>query len=145
MVYNTWNVSVRRMLRLDRRTHLHLIEPLSGMQHVKKTIFKAFMSFTRKLESSAKTSIREVYATVKDDCRSVTGANLRRVTIECAVNPSRPYSEVSVEKKQFFPIPPDSQWKISMVKELIEMRDNDDDIVWNKKEISDTLEYLCTS
>ena len=82
---------------------------------------------------------------MKDDCRSVTGSNLRRVTIECAVNPSRPYSEFSIEKKQFFPIPPDSQWKISMVKELIEMRDNDDDIVWNKKEISDTLEYLCTS
>ena len=145
MVYNTWNVSIRRMLRLDRRTHRHLIKPLSGMQHVKKTIYKAFMSFTRKLESSPKTSVREVYATVKDDCRSVTGANLRRITIECALDPSRPFSEVSIEKKQFFPIPPESQWKISLVQELMEMRDSGEGTAWNKEEINETLEYLCTS
>ena len=41
MVYNSWSVSIRRMLRLDRRTHRHFIKPLSGMAHVKKTIFKA--------------------------------------------------------------------------------------------------------
>ena len=144
MVYNTWSVSIRRMLRLDRKTHRYFIEPLSGMEHAKKTLFKAFLSFTRKLESSPKTPVRDVYAAVKSDCRSVTGANLRSISVECAADPSRPFSEISMEKHQFFPIPPDEQWKVSMVQELIEMRDENENI-WGKEEIDDTLEYLCTS
>ena len=144
MVYNTWNVSIRRMLRLDRRTHRYLIEPLSGMEHLKKTVFKAFMSFSRKLEASPKAAVREVYSIVKNDCRSVTGANIWNVNRECTVDPSRPFSEVSVQNKQFFPVPFDAEWKISLIKELIDMRD-DEDSTWSKEEIDDTLEYLCTS
>ena len=133
------------MLRLDRRTHRYMIEPLSGMQHLKKNIYKAFMSFSRKLEASPKASVREVYAAVKDDCRSVTGANLRRISIECAVDPSRPFSEISIEKTQFFPIPSDAEWKISLAQELMEMRDDNDGTIWDKEEIDETLQYLCTS
>ena len=145
MAYNTWSVSIRRMLRLDRKTHRHLIEPLSGMEHLKKTVFKAFMSFTRKLEASPKSAVREVYAVVKNDCRSVTGANLRNINRECVADPSRPFAEVSVQKKQFFPIPPDAEWKISLIQELIDMRDDEEDSTWSKEEVNDTLEYLCTS
>ena len=145
MVYNTWSVSIRKMLRLDRRTHRYMIEPLSGMQHLKKNIYKAFMSFSRKLEASPKASVREVYAAVKDDCRSVTGANLRRISIECAVDPSRPFSEISIEKTQFFPIPSDAEWKIPLAQELMEMRDDNDSTIWDKEEIDETLQYLCTS
>ena len=145
MVYNTWSVSIRRMLRLDRRTHRYLIEPLSGMEHLKKSVFKAFMSFTEKLQSSPKAAVREVYAVVKNDCRSVTGGNLRNIILECIVDPSRPYSDVSIQKKQFFPIPPDAEWKISLIKDLMEMRDCGGDSMWNKEEINDALEYLCTS
>ena len=145
MVYNTWSVSIRRMLRLDRRTHRYLIEPLSGMEHLKKSVFKAFMSFTEKLQSSPKGAVREVYAVVKNDCRSVTGANLRNIILECIVDPSRLYSDVSIQKKQFFPIPPDAEWKISLIKDLMEMRDCGGDSMWNKEEINDALEYLCTS
>ena len=145
MVYNTWSVSIRRMLRLDRRTHRYLIEPLSGMEHLKKTVFRAFTSFTRKLETSPKAAVREVYAVVKNDCRSVTGANLRNINIECMVDPSRPYSDVSVQKKQFFPTPPDAEWRISLIQDLIDMRDRGGDSTWKKEEINDALEYLCTS
>ena len=103
------------------------------------------LSFTRKLETSPKAAVREIYAIVKNDCRSVTGANLRNINLECMVDPSRPYSDVSVQKKQFFPTPPDAEWKISLIQDLIDMRDGGGDSTWNKEEINDALEYLCTS
>ena len=61
MVYNTWNASIRRMLRVDRKTHRFLIEPLSGMQHVKRSIFKEFVSLTEKLSKSPKEAVRNVF------------------------------------------------------------------------------------
>ena len=145
MVFNTWNVSIRRMLRLDRKTHRYLIEPLSGMEHLKKTMFKAFMSFTKKLDGSPKAAVRDVYNIVKNDCRSVTGANVRNISLDCAMDPSRPFSEVSVLKKQFFPAPPDAGWKISMIQDLIKMRDDEGDTTLSREEINDALEYMCTS
>ena len=73
------------------------------------------------------------------------GQNMRNINWECVVDPSRPFAEVSVQEKQFFPIPPDVEWKISLIQELIDMRDDDEDSTWSKEEVNDTLEYLCTS
>ena len=33
MFFNSWSASIRKMYRIDRRTHRYLIEPVSGMQH----------------------------------------------------------------------------------------------------------------
>ena len=61
------------------------------------------------------------------------------------MDPSRPFSEVSVLKKQFFPAPPDAEWKISMIQDLINMRDDEGDTTLSREEINDALEYMCTS
>ena len=86
MVFNTWNTSIRRMLRIDRRTHRCLIEPLSGTQHVKRSIFKAFISFVNKLQYSPKEVVRDVFQLIKGDCRSITGSNIRNINLDCAVD-----------------------------------------------------------
>ena len=59
-IFNAWNVSIRRMLRVDRKTHRFLIEPLSGTRHVKRSIFKAFVSFVERLQHSPKEVDRNV-------------------------------------------------------------------------------------
>ena len=61
MVCNTWNVSIRKMLRIDRKSHRYLIEPLSGIKHLKRTLLEAFMNFTKKLSNSPKKAVKNVY------------------------------------------------------------------------------------
>ena len=145
MVFNTWNTSIRRMLRIDRRTHRCLIEPLSGTQHVKRSIFKAFISFVNKLQYSPKEVVRDVFQLIKGDCRSITGSNIRNINLDCAVDQVHPFAEVNIEKKDFFPAPADSAWRVSLIQELINIRDGDSNATgWTKEEVKDTLEYLCT-
>ena len=33
-IYNTWNTSIRKMFRLDRRSHRYLIELISNLKHI---------------------------------------------------------------------------------------------------------------
>ena len=146
MVYNTWNVSIRRMLRVDRKTHRYLIEPLSGIEHMKRMFFKSFTSFTRKLSSSPKKAVRNVFELIRNDCRSITGSNIRNIKIDCTANPIRPFSEIDIEKKTFFPAPSEAVWKIPLIQDLIDMRDGEKhDAGWTKEDINFTLEYLCTA
>ncbi len=146
MVYNTWSVSIRRMLRIDRKSHRYLIEPLSRMKHLKRMILEAFMTFTKKLSSSPKSSIRNVFELVQKDCRSVTGSNLRNITLECSSDLHRPFSTIEIKEKDFFPTPQDAAWKVPLIRELIEMRDDlRDKAGWKKEDIISTLQHLCTS
>ena len=143
--FNAWNVSIRRMLRIDRKTHRFLIEPLSGTRHVKRSIFKAFVSFVEKLQHSPKEVVRNVFQLIKEDCRSTTGSNIRNINLDCAVVQVHPFAKIDIEKKDFFPAPADSGWKVPLIRELINMRDGDCNTSgWTKEEMDFALEYLCT-
>ena len=145
MIFNAWNVSIRRMLRVDRKTHRFLIEPLSGIQHMKRSILKAFISFVNKLQHSPKDVVRDVFHLIKEDCRSTTGSNIRNINRDCAVDQVHPFAEVNIEKKDFFPAPADSAWKVPLILELINMRDGESNVTgWTKEEMNFALEYLCT-
>ena len=52
MVYNTWSVSTRLMLRIDRKSHRYLIEPLSEIPHLRRSLLLGFNSFVQKLQNS---------------------------------------------------------------------------------------------
>ena len=122
-----------------------MFEPLSGIQHVKRSIFKAFISFVNKLHYSPKEVVRDVFQLIKGDCRSITGSNLRNINIDCAADRVHPFAEVNIEKKDFFPAPAHSEWRVSLIRELINMRDGDSNATgWTKEEMNDALEYLCT-
>ena len=145
MVFNTWNVSIRKMLRINQKTHRYLIEPLSEIKHLTRMMLGAFTSFTTKLSNSPKNVVRNVYELIRTDCRSITGSNTRNINLDCAIDEHRPFSGINIEKKEFYPIPPDAAWTIPLIQELIEMRDGlRDSANWTKEDIESTLTYLCT-
>ena len=105
----------------------------------------AFTSFTTKLSNSPKNVVRNVYELIRTDCRSITGSNTRNINLDCAIDEHRPFSGINIEKKEFYPIPPDAAWTIPLIQELIEMRDGlRDSANWTKEDIESTLTYLCT-
>ena len=82
-MYNTWNVSIRKMFRLDRKTHRYFIEPVSEIKHLKTSLLKRFIKFTKKLSITRKQATRNVFYIIANDCQSVTGKNLRCIMQEC--------------------------------------------------------------
>ena len=128
------------MLRIDRKSHRYLIEPLSEIPHLRRSLLLGFNSFVQKLQNSPKKAVRSVFDVIKDDCRSITGSN---ITLECRVNPHQPFSDIAIKKAVFFQSPDNAAWIISV---LLEARDGKNEIVgWTKEEINNAIEYLCIS
>ena len=146
MLYNTWSVSVRKMFRVDRKTHRYLIEPISRMQHIKSALRSRFIGFMKRLASSRKSVLRHAFKVFSKDCRSTTGANVRNILLESGALLFEQLSMSDIKRIEFHPTPAEEQWRISVINDLIDIRDGmDDDIGWTKDDINETLEYLCTT
>ena len=70
---STWNVSIRLMMNLPRETHRRLIEPLSGIKHIKFTLLKRFLSFLQQIKKSTKNAAKFLLDSIYLDTRSITG------------------------------------------------------------------------
>ena len=77
----SWNVSVRRMLRFPFNSHRYFLEPVSETKHVIFSMYARFINFVEKLKTCKKSIIRNLLRTVKADCRSTTGHNLRKIML----------------------------------------------------------------
>ena len=146
MLYNTWSTSIRKIFDLDRKTHRYLIEPISGMEHLKCAIQKRFITFTKKLEKSPKSVVRQVYQIVGKDCRSSTGENIRQIMLDCGSAPVTGPMREDITRIGFEALPTGEEWRIGMINELIDTRDGVTDINgWSTKEIEEMLVFLCTT
>ena len=144
MMFNTWSTWMRKMYRLDRRSHRYLLEPISEMEHLKCAVVKRFLSFTEKLVNAPKEAVRNIYNVLGSDCRSTTGANKRRISLEYDADPvKRPsHSDIAV----FMTTPEGEERRSGIVKELIQIRDGQISLIgWTDEEVHETLTYLCVS
>ena len=146
MFYNTWNKSVRLMFDLSLRTHRYFLEPLAGTKHLKTILAKRFLSFIQQIEKSPKLLPNLLLQTIKHDCRSSTGSNLRNIlllTDKEDVSKLAPHDAYQI---QFEQVKDDDKWKVDMVLELIDVRWNEAKIEnLSVYEIEEILEYICTS
>ena len=142
-IYNTWSTSVRKMFRLDRTTHRYFIEPISKMPHIKISFMKRFTTFTDNISRSEKISMRNMFNTIKKDCRSITGRNMRMISKYC----NKLIVNVKEVSKQYYtPVPIHELWRVKLLEELLDIRDNKDDLEdFSKEEILDFIQYLCTT
>ena len=137
MIENTWNVSIRKMMNLDRQTHRYMVEPSSDVRHIKFVFLKRFLKFTEKLEKSVKHPVRVLFNAVKQDCRSTTGSNLRRIM---HLVKRTKVSKVKKKGKE------GDEWRLTIMKELLsvyrkELKVED----FDKCEFTEILDHICTT
>ena len=133
---------MRKIFRLDRTTHKYLIEPISRMRHLKMSLMKRTEKFINSLSNSRKRALRNVSQILVNDCRSTIGRNQRLIRL----------SETSRREvvngliTQFEPIPIEETWRLSVINDMLEVR-NDQSCIpfWNKDEIDSLLYHACTS
>ena len=146
MVFNTWSVSMRKLFRLDRMSHRYLIEPISEMPHIRQALIRRFVGFVDQLSSSKKEVLRNAFESLKADCRSTTGANIRNIMLECNADLLKPPSADEVKNLKFQPVPSGEEWRIDVIKHLLKIRDNGmEDAALNNDELTTMLEHLCTT
>ena len=142
----TWNVSVRQTFGLPRETHKSLIEPVSNSLHLKKLLMMRFISFLNQIESSKKQVPKELLKMIKYDTRSVTGKNVRRITLLAGRELFSEVRKDDIIKVPYFGIEEKEKWRIDIINEIIEIRNNDIEVPgFNTDELSEILNYACTS
>ena len=143
---NTWNVSMRLMLDLPRETNRRLIEPLSGVKHVKFIMLKRFLSFIEQIRKSHKKATNSLLESILHDARSITGSNLRNILLMTEKSNVRDLLPHDVDKMEYHPLPEGEKWKISIIQEIIENKNGNLNINnLSDDELENTLEFLCVS
>ena len=146
MLYNSWNKSVRLMSKVPLQTHRYFLEHLSGTRHLKITLIKRFLSFIAQLENSPKILPNILLQTIRRDCRSTTGSNLRNILMMTSKDDILELAPFETTLMLYEPVAPENRWRIPLIKELIDIKWNESTIEnLSYSEIEDIIVDICTS
>ena len=146
MMENTYNVSVRLCYNLPRTTHRNLIEAVSETPHLRSVLIQRFLSFIDQVKNCPKEVAKTLLSVIEHDVRSVTGSNLRHIMKICEKDSFRDLSPNDAKSIKYHPLPDDQLWKADMIKEIVEVRSNNFEIVgFSHSDLNTIMDYLCTS
>ena len=143
---STWNKSVKLMMDLPLSTHRRLIEPLSGYTHISTVLIKRFLSFVSQIRKSGKTVTKQLLENMKNDVRSTTGHNLRKILLNT--------NKISVEELnisdytfvRYHPLSKEEGWKVILIKELFDLRVGNLEVDnLSSEETEEIISLVCTS
>ena len=104
------------------------------------------MNFTEGLSNCSKLCARNAFYTLKQDCRSIIGRNMRSIMIYCGKLGIGEATTKDILNVDYQPVPIEEIWRIKFVEELLEIRENNYDLPdWNKQEVDDFIQDLCTT
>ena len=121
---NSWNVNLRVIFDLNWATPNYIVESLSNVKNCKQMVYKRYVKFLASLESNRREELRSLLHLVKDNCRSVTGGNIRKVQLDSniRIDPGVTNGQV-FNNYQVYQIPEEQEWRIPLLVSLLELRD----------------------
>ena len=144
-LYKSWNVCIRILFNLPRNTHRYLIEPISGVFHVKTLLCSRFVQFYKSLIESSKLSVRLLAYLSRGDFRTVFCKNINNIADECNISVSDLCKNTVKRELKYFHAPEDQLWRIPLINELIDFKDNKYEINgFDLMELTDLINFLCS-
>ena len=145
-LYNSWNVAIRNILHLDRKTHRYLIEPLSGLFHLKTLLMARYVRFFKSLINSPKFEVRFLARLFQNDKRTVLGKTLQFLIRSCKLKDSEDLSPQLVKRSLEFAATPEGyQWTAPLARELLELRNSELEVDgFAAEELEEMLTFACT-
>ena len=149
-VFTSWNVTIRNVFKLDRRTHRSLIEPLSEQNHLKTALFSRFLTFYKSLINCKKLSIRYLCQIVSSDKHSQMGKILTYISKSCltAREDVESLSKTEVKRKFcYYAIDESEKWREIVARELLQARQNKQLEIpgFDNAEIETLFNFICTN
>ena len=140
----TWNVSQRIMLGLPRQAHRYFIEPLSSTKHIRFALMERYIKFAKTMEASEKMVLRKIFQSVKRDCRSTTGENLRNLMKLTKKTDVDEIEIGSTHKLVYNQIPSGEEWKVDFAEELVEIKSNRQGVDFSTAQLDEILREVTT-
>ena len=132
------------MFDLPRDAHCYFIEPISEYVHLRSILIKRSLKFVEQLEKTKKSALKGDM--IKEDCRSTTGSNLRKIMILLGKETTASLVNSDASGISYAPVPVSETWRINFVQELIEIKNGDYEVKgFSHDEINEILNDICTS
>ena len=109
-LYATFNYMIRDTFDLPYGTHRFILKEISGLKPLKVNLEDRFRKFCSNLVKSKRPEVNQLFNIQRHDCRSTFGRNYRNIVL------TNSHSDDPYE------LPNGCEWKINMIKELIEIR-----------------------
>ena len=138
-LWSTWHRTVKMIFELPYATHRYLLNDLVGYDHPKKLIIKRFIKFHNVVMNSSSPHIKILQAYQSKDMRSTYGKNIRQILNDSGASC---ISEVDISKIIVNPVPEGNEWRIHLLKYLLNSRDNHNPIL-SPEVILRTINYIC--
>ena len=150
MIINSWSVAVRHMWGLPYNAHRYLMEKLSGT-HAKTMLLCRYIKFIKSIQKSPKLAVQFLYQKIRKNLNTVTGKNINFVLKETGYDEIESINTIEVKKRVKFCEVEESGWKADFIKEIVDLKHNvltlDDNggMSFDKEELDDIIDYICTS
>ena len=116
------------------------------MKYLKFTLFTRFLNFIAQIENSPKILPNVLLQTIKHDCRSITGSNLRNILLLTTKEDISQLLTSDINQIVYMPVPRHEEWRIDMIQELIEVKWGEVEIVdFTDNEIDNIIAEICTT
>ena len=123
---------IRNAFDLPYGTHRFILQHISKRRHLQEEFYSRFTKFCQHINNSEKEEVLYLYNTQKHDSRSTFGRNFKSVMID--------QRDISLPYK----IPPESQWKLSLIDEIILIKSRKMNIPgFSSEEVDSMLSSLC--
>ena len=129
--YTSWNRMIRNVFNLPYNSHRYLIEPISGIPHLKCMIINRFIKFYNSILKCNKSITKHIAFIQALDCRSDFGRNIQNICNETKVFN---FSDITRENIKYFPASPNDEWKVNILKELL--NPNKFDIIFTNRDVN---------
>ena len=145
MIENSWNTAVRVMFDLPQDTHRYFIEPISETRHLKFVLIDRFLNFLTQIEKLTKQVPKQLLKFIKRDARSTTGSNLRNILLLTGKDTIDDILRDDTKALKYHECEPENQWKIKMLTELIDVKNNKLTVEGFKHdELDEMVTFLCS-
>ena len=126
-------------------THCYFIEPISEYVHLRSILVKRFLKFVEQLDKTKKSALKGGFNLVKDDCRTTTGSNLRKIMLLLEKDTTASLVNSDASEIIYSPVPVSETWRINFVHELIEIKSGAFEVKsFSYEEINDILKDIST-
>ena len=130
------------MYDLSWATHRYLIEPLTGLPHVRRILVKRFLSFVRMVRKSSKIAISQLLDTILSDVRFTTGSNMRTIMLMAEKNTIEELEMGGVDIK-YHDILESEFWRVDFIREVVDLKYGELE-GFTTEELEIIQDYLCT-
>ena len=110
-LYSSWNTNIRTAFDLPFGTHRFILKELSDLPPLQETLQKRFTKFCEQIKNCGKAEVIHLFNKQKYDSRSTFGQNYKNIVLD------------KTEINNYI-TPEAEEWKIPMIRELIDISNN---------------------